>query len=114
MSSESVTNLSDAEAKKKIKRELRLGDRVLVRNFLFEAITNNCSVHDNELIIYRKLLYFYSKTYSRKELCFQISTPPDFKLAKCYLHLIPSYFHISFIYEGGWYKGRSGSVSGGN
>lgn len=80
MSSESVSNLSEVEAKKKIKRELRLGDRVLVRNFLFEASTNNCSPHDNELMIYCKLLYFYSKTYSKKELCFQISTPPDLNI----------------------------------
>lgn len=33
MSSESVSNLSDTDANKKIKRELRLRDRVLVRGF---------------------------------------------------------------------------------
>lgn len=38
MSSESVSNLSDADANKKIKRELRLRDRVLVRNFTLSKL----------------------------------------------------------------------------
>lgn len=32
MSTESMSNLSEPESQKKTKRELRLGDRVLVRN----------------------------------------------------------------------------------
>lgn len=35
-SSESVSNLSDTESMKKNQRELRLGDRVLVRSTVFE------------------------------------------------------------------------------
>lgn len=35
-SSESVSNLSDTESMKKNKREMRLGDRVLVRSSVFE------------------------------------------------------------------------------
>lgn len=36
MSSESVSNISDPDSQKKMKRELRLGDRVLVRSSVFE------------------------------------------------------------------------------
>lgn len=36
-SSESVSNLSDPDSMKKNRRELRLGDRVLVRDALSEA-----------------------------------------------------------------------------
>lgn len=35
MSSESVSNISDPDSQKKMKRELRLGDRVLVRSSAF-------------------------------------------------------------------------------
>lgn len=34
-SSESVSNISDPDSTKKMKRELRLGDRVLVRSSVF-------------------------------------------------------------------------------
>lgn len=38
MSTESASNLSDPESQKKTKRELRLGDRVLVRGSPFTLI----------------------------------------------------------------------------
>lgn len=38
-SSESVSNLSDTESMKKNRREMRLGDRVLVRSSVFECPT---------------------------------------------------------------------------
>lgn len=42
MSSESVSNLSDTDPNKKIKRELRLRDRVLVRGFTLSKMTKAC------------------------------------------------------------------------